>query len=284
MSSYDRRAKRSTLNTVILVLFLIAVLLAAATLTLLHLRAARENGPNSAQVSGSQSVTISPSGPPASSDAVPSYSTTDPVPSPSTPGETSSNSDELPWYLTLVNPTHPLPEDFSVETVALNNIMSFDARAIDALREMLADCEAAGLQPLVCSAYRSTQTQETLFQRQIDRYMANGMTYEDAYATTAKEIAVPGTSEHSLGLAADICATSYQLLVEEQENTAEQQWLMAHCAEYGFILRYPKDKEDITAIIYEPWHYRYVGKEYARKITDSGLCLEEYLAREFGVE
>lgn len=191
---------------------------------------------------------------------------------------------ELPWNLTLVNAAHPLPEDFAVLTETLKSGKSFDARAIDALTEMINDCWADGLQPLVCSAYRSVDDQTALFQEQLDRLLASGLSYDEARTAASQEIAVPGTSEHSLGLAADICALSYQNLDSAQADTEEQKWLMAHCAEYGFILRYPKDKETITGIIYEPWHYRYVGKEAAQAITEGGLCLEEYLAREYGVD
>ena len=90
-------------------------------------------------------------------------------------------------------------------------------------------------------------------------------------------MAVPGTSEHQLGLAVDIVDRSNQNLDESQEDTAVQQWLMAHSWEYGFILRFPTGKSDITGIIYEPWHYRYVGRDAAKEIYDRGICLEEYL-------
>lgn len=92
-----------------------------------------------------------------------------------------------------------------------------------------------------------------------------------------KVVAVPGTSEHQLGLAVDIVDTNYQILDEAQENTAVQKWLMEHSWEYGFILRYPSDKGHITGIIYEPWHYRYVGREAAREMYEQGLCMEEYV-------
>ena len=91
-------------------------------------------------------------------------------------------------------------------------------------------------------------------------------------------MARPGASEHQTGLAVDIVDINYQLLDEGQEDTAVQIWLMAHCAEYGFILRYPTDKSELTGVSYEPWHYRYVGTEAARAIMGGGLCLEEYLA------
>lgn len=90
-------------------------------------------------------------------------------------------------------------------------------------------------------------------------------------------VAYPGTSEHQLGLAADIVARSYQLLDDQQAQTAEARWLKEHCAEYGFILRYPTDKTSLTGVIFEPWHYRYVGEEAAREIMGQGICLEEYL-------
>ena len=90
-------------------------------------------------------------------------------------------------------------------------------------------------------------------------------------------VAVPGTSEHQLGLALDIVDMNHQILDESQEETDTQQWLMAHSWEYGFILRYPNDKSEITGIIYEPWHYRYVGRDAAREIYEQGVCLEEYL-------
>lgn len=90
-------------------------------------------------------------------------------------------------------------------------------------------------------------------------------------------VAVPGTSEHQLGLAVDIVDVNYQLLDTNQENTAVQKWLLENSWRYGFILRYPTDQTDVTGIVYEPWHYRYVGKEYAQDIYKKGLCLEQYL-------
>jgi D-alanyl-D-alanine carboxypeptidase len=87
----------------------------------------------------------------------------------------------------------------------------------------------------------------------------------------------PGTSEHQLGLAVDFVDTRYWTLDEKQAELPAQKWLMEHCWEYGFILRYPSEKSEITGIIYEPWHYRYVGREIALEIRDAGLTLEEYL-------
>ena len=99
----------------------------------------------------------------------------------------------------------------------------------------------------------------------------------DAYDETKKSVAVPGISEHATGLALDITSSTYTGLDDAQAQTAESQWLAANAWKYGFILRYPTDKADVTGIIFEPWHYRYVGKEAAKEITERGITLEEYL-------
>jgi D-alanyl-D-alanine carboxypeptidase len=121
------------------------------------------------------------------------------------------------------------------------------------------------------------KSKKTLFENKIGKYLSNGLSNQEATVEAAKWIAVPGTSEHQTGLAVDIVAKSYQMLDKEQENTPEQKWLMENSYKYGFILRYPENKSDITGISYEPWHYRYVGKEAAKEIYENGICLEEYL-------
>ena len=184
---------------------------------------------------------------------------------------------EEDWQLVLVNPWNKLPEDFRVELKKLSNGLRVDARIYDDLSVMLSDCRKAGLSPLVCSAYRSQETQTRLYRNKISRLRAAGYTAEKAVQEAGRWVAVPGTSEHQTGLAVDLVAASYQILDQKQEQTAEQKWLVEHCWEYGFILRYPTDKSEITGIGYEPWHYRYVGKTAAAAIHDSGLCLEEYL-------
>lgn len=181
------------------------------------------------------------------------------------------------WQLLLTNPWNTLPEDFEVELKKLPNGMQVDQRIYTDLMDMLADCKAAGLQPLVCSAYRSMETQTRLHNNKIARLRAAGYSKEAAVVEAGRWVAVPGTSEHQTGLAVDLVAASYQVLDKKQEETAEQKWLMEHCWEYGFILRYPTEKSDLTGIGYEPWHYRYVGKTAAAAIHKNGLCLEEYL-------
>lgn len=181
------------------------------------------------------------------------------------------------WRLLLVNPWNKLPEDYEVELATLSNGLKVDTRIYEDLEAMLAACREAGLQPIVCSAYRTQATQERLYNNKIARLRAAGWTGDALLTEAARWVAPPGTSEHQTGLALDIVSASYQLLDDAQADTAEQQWLMEHCWEYGFILRYPEDKTEVTGIGYEPWHYRYVGRETAAAIHESGLCLEEYL-------
>ena len=186
-------------------------------------------------------------------------------------------SAEEKWELLLVNPWNPLPEDFQVELISLKNGMQVDKRIHEDLNAMLTDCWAAGLKPMICSAYRTQATQTRLHNNKIARLRAAGYSKEAAVKEASRWVAVPGTSEHQTGLAWDLVSMDYRLLNEKQEDTPEQKGLMEHCWEYGFILRYPGDKAEITGIGYEPWHYRYVGKEAASAIHASGQCLEEYL-------
>ena len=134
-----------------------------------------------------------------------------------------------------------------------------------------------GLTPVVCSAHRSVSLQQSLYDDMVDEFVSRGYDRAEAEKLAAQEVALPGTSEHHLGLAVDIVDWDYQLLDEGQEDTAVQKWLLENSWRYGFILRYPTEKTNMTGIIYEPWHYRYVGKERAKQIYDSGLCLEEWL-------
>lgn len=197
-------------------------------------------------------------------------------------GSPASNRQEHQVYsddsnLKLVNSTHPVPENFSVETVPLVNGQAVDSRILKALQSMLDAARADGLSPLICSSYRTDEKQKSLYDAQVKSCLSQGFSREEALKQAAIWVAPPGTSEHQLGLAVDIVSSSYQLLDEAQENTPEQKWLMKHCADYGFILRYPADKSNITGIGYEPWHYRYVGTKAAEYIMEQGICLEEYL-------
>ena len=181
--------------------------------------------------------------------------------------------------LTLVNPWNKLPEDWTVDLVTLSDGHKVDSRCYEALQEMMDACRAAGNSPLICAAYRTEETQQGLYDNKVQRLRDSGMSEEEAKAEAAKTVALPGTSEHQLGLALDIVDVNMQELTEAQEDTATQKWLMANSWRYGFIHRYPSSETDITGIIYEPWHYRYVGKDAAQDIFNRDITLEEYLGK-----
>ena len=184
--------------------------------------------------------------------------------------------DEL---LTVVNPWNPLPEDWVCDLVTLSDGRRVDSRCYEAFEEMMAACRDAGYAPFLCSAYRTQETQQSLYDNKVQLLMNSGMGEEEAKVEAAKAVAIPGTSEHQLGLAVDIVDANMQDLTDEQENTETQKWLMANSWRYGFIHRYPNDKTDITGIIYEPWHYRYVGKAAAQDIFNRDITLEEYVGK-----
>ncbi len=187
--------------------------------------------------------------------------------------------DESNWNLAVVSPSKLLPEGYEPERVQIKSHYasegtSFDARAIDMLNQM---CDAAledGIWLWVASAWRSEARQANSFKNELNRVLAENpdMSAEDAEALAATEVAKPRTSEHHLGLAVD-----FNILDESFTETKQCAWLQEHAHEYGFIMRYPKEKEAITGVVYEPWHYRYVGVEHAAAIKNAGLCLEEYL-------
>lgn len=183
------------------------------------------------------------------------------------------------WRLRLVNSEHRLPDRYAVQTVELVDGQAVDERCYGALQSMIDDCRAAGGDAYICSSYRSRERQTQLFEENVRSLINQGYTETQARQETARNIAVPGTSEHELGLAVDIVDRGYQVLDEEQADTDTQQWLMENSWRYGFVLRYPQDKTDITGIVYEPWHYRYVGQEAARVMWEENLCLEEYLEK-----
>lgn len=178
----------------------------------------------------------------------------------------------------LVNPWNYLPDGYEPNLVTTENGHQVDSSCKDALEQMLTDCRKAGFDVRIVSSYRTQTTQVELYRNKVSYYLNKG--YEDAAARAkaATFVAIPGTSEHQLGLALDLVDNGYWGLDEKQENTPSQKWLMEHCWEYGFILRYPNGKKEITGIVYEPWHYRYVGKELAQDLKTSGLCLEEYFS------
>lgn len=182
--------------------------------------------------------------------------------------------------LMIVSAESPLPDGYVPELGTVVGDYQLDARCASACWQMMQDCREAGWGlPMICSAYRTQDYQQMLYDDKVNRVLwEETNVYDKALELAAQVVAVPGTSEHQTGLAADIMDEVYPFLNEQQENTRAQQWLMAHCAEYGFILRYPPGASEITGIIYEPWHYRYVGEKFAREITNRGITLEEYVA------
>ncbi len=211
----------------------------------------------------------------ATAHATPTPAALTPTPTVTPLGDVSAGEFSL---MILVNRDNPMPEGLKPTLVDIGGGDSVDARCYDDLMLMLDDCRAAGLEPVICSAYRTQEYQTMLYENKIDRLIAQGFSAELAPALAMTVVALPGTSEHQLGLALDIVDASYQQLDEAQEHTPVQRWLMDNSYRYGFILRYPNDKSAVTGIIYEPWHYRYVGRDAAQQIYDSGLCLEEFLA------
>ncbi len=181
------------------------------------------------------------------------------------------------WNLILVNPWNEVPEDYEVKLTRLRNGQAVDSRCYPMLQQMMDDCRADGLNPYICASYRTMKKQKALFADKVKRVLLEGCPKDEAEDEAAKTVARPGTSEHQLGLALDIVDADDPQLETWQEDTPVQQWLMKNSWKYGFVLRYPPEKSSITGIIYEPWHYRYVGRQAAEEMYTRGLCLEEYL-------
>ena len=208
-----------------------------------------------------------------------------------TAGETTAETQPVPAtqaadppskddpLLLLVSRAQPLAEDYAPELTQLHDWpYSIAAIAYEPLRQMLAAGRAEGLSFTVASAYRSTDSQRQLFDEDVEARVSEGMTEDEAREETARWTMPPGCSEHETGLAVDIVATDNQRLDDTQEQTPETIWLHENCWRFGFILRYPAGKEDVTGIDYESWHYRYVGIEAARYLTEQQLTLDEFWA------
>ena len=171
------------------------------------------------------------------------------------------------WEYVLANAEHSIGE-YTPELGEIEG-QKLDQRILEPMQQFVADARAEGLSVFLSSGYRGFEEQQYLFNRKVEQYG------EEKAATIVSR---PGTSEHQTGLACDITDEYYELKDESLENTALYQWMSKHCQEYGFIVRYPKDKEEITGIIYEPWHFRYVGVEAATYMVEHNLCLEEFVA------
>lgn len=190
----------------------------------------------------------------------------------------ASNDDD--WSLVLINSESPLDTSYAPSLTKITDEYSVDSRIADDTKKMFQDAADAGMSLNIISAYRDYETQRGVFNDTMLNWIYQGKTPLDAYDETKQSVAVPGTSEHATGLAMDITSSTYQELDDAQENTDEAKWLKANCANYGYILRYPTNKSDVTGIVYEPWHFRYVGKTAAKEIMEQGITLEEYLEQQ----
>jgi D-alanyl-D-alanine carboxypeptidase len=206
-----------------------------------------------------------------------------------TTAETEEELADNEWALFLVNNENPIPtnydeilEDDIGLTLVFRDYRDYylDSRAAPYLERLLADSKEDGVDLYIMSTYRTQEYQQQNLDNSVSDRMANGMDYEAAYADAITNVAIPGKSEHNAGLAIDIMTPSYTSMDDDGfKNTLEYEWLIDNAHKYGFILRYPEGKQDITGIIYEPWHYRFVGVYHATKIMESGLTLEEYFVR-----
>lgn len=176
------------------------------------------------------------------------------------------------WYLQIASVAHPLPEGFvQPSTTVIDDIgREIDSRIVGAYWDLVNAAKADGLNIYPISGFRPHSTQVSLFNARVEQARNDG--YADPEAEAARHVARPGTSEHELGLAVDFNSVDESYF----RNTAEAKWLAAHCAEYGFVIRYPEDKESVTGIIYEPWHLRFVGVKHAKRMNGLNMCLEEY--------
>lgn len=185
--------------------------------------------------------------------------------------------DKNDWKLLLVNKQHTIPEDYEFTLGTLKGSMRCDERIIEPLTQMFAAAKADGVNLVVRSPYRDMARQEYLFERKVKNYQSTGMSYMDAYKRASITVTVPGASEHQVGLAVDITSDTYTALEVGFADTEGGKWLAEHSWEYGFILRYPEGKEEITGIQFEPWHFRYVGVDAAEVITSQNITLEEFV-------
>ena len=184
--------------------------------------------------------------------------------------------DSNDWRLVLVNKQHPIPMDYDFNLGRTKDNIQCDERIIDDLLLMMQAARNDGCSLAIRSPYRTFDRQQSNFNDRIKLYMGQGLSYMDAYKATSQVITVPGCSEHEIGLALDITSDTFQPLLQGFADTEEGKWLAEHSYEYGFTLRYPSDKEYITSIEFEPWHFRYVGREAAKIMYEENICLEEF--------
>lgn len=176
------------------------------------------------------------------------------------------------WRLILVNRTHKIPDGFNEELTLLDCGKYVDSRIYPDLQRMFDSMRDEGIYPFVNEGYRTREEQEQMLEDKVNAYIYDGVSEKLARKLAEKSVAAAGTSEHELGIAVDIIADK-----TKSDNEDVYRWLAENAYKYGFILRYPQDKTELTGFEYEPWHYRYVGIDAAAEIFERGICLEEYL-------
>lgn len=179
--------------------------------------------------------------------------------------------------LVLVNFDNPIPSWYKPDLTDSFGV-KMDQSVVEPFASMKTDASRDSVSLWISSAYRSSTLQSSLFQREVEQYTKTCPTYSEAVTAAARSVAKPGYSEHETGLAMDLNGVK-----DDFAATAAFRWLDSHAQDYGFVLRYPKNKESVTKIKFEPWHFRYVGVENAKAMKQSGLCLEEYVLRKAGM-
>ena len=260
--------KKKKLPNIILYIVLAVLIIAAVLLSISIIKSAK------AKHAAKASVSITAAVPKTTSEPTSAGVMTSKASSQSTTSSAITVSiNPNKWYLTVVSQKYKLPDDYAP---ALSNIegsdYQLDARVAPSFDAMYEAAKKEGITLNAMSAYRSIAKQTQLFNNKIQQYVDKGCSRKDAEKKAAEVVLPPGTSEHNFGLSLDLCS-----LETNFDKSNEYKWLCEHAADYGFILRYPKDKINITKETYEPWHWRYVGITDAKKIKASGKCLEEYV-------
>ena len=281
--AYCRTASSEKMNRRAVLAVLITLIAVVLTFVILTGKSGEESpsvGSDSVPETVSESAaveTTSATTPAATSESTSeSMPTTGPTLTPEPTSDLPEGVDIDSWELRLVNTNNLLEADYAPERTAVEGDHSFDSRASGALKDFITAARDQGLSAYLTSSYRPYETQKYLFDRKVGQQQDQGLDYDAAVDAAKRIVAYPGTSEHQLGLAADITDRQYEAMGASLAETDLLIWMGQHCQEYGFILRYPFDKQDITGVMFEPWHFRYVGIPAATYIMEKGLCLEEF--------
>ncbi len=178
------------------------------------------------------------------------------------------------WALALINKNYPLNKNYSPLTAVVieGSSVTADIRVAEAYRLMYNAALTEDIVLTPYSGYCGYQRQKTIYDNKLQAFLLQGLSEDEAKTSTEKRVEPAGCSENGAGLAVDVISASAGF-----SSTDEYKWLMANAHTYGFVLRYPEDKTDITGMIYQPWHWRYVGVEVATEMKEQNLCLEEFL-------